>query len=306
MLQVRTRRAFTLIELLVVIAIIAILIGLLLPAVQKVRQAAARMTCSNNLKQIALAAHNYESSRGYFPPGMSNANPSVYPSPQSSMNAGSYGASMAGTLAFLLPFVEQDSVYNQFGTGVFAAPATNYWYSYPTAANAKIKTYVCPSDNPDGVSPTVGSFAFLLYYPGSMTGYYFGGNTSYGRTNYSSNAGYLGNLPGWPYQGPFGYNSKTTIPGISDGTSNTIAFGEALGGAKYGGRDFVVNWASFNMPTAWGLSDSPQWYQYGSYHTNVVNFAMCDGSVRGISPSVDYSNFIYATGMNDGVVQNLN
>ena len=300
------RRGFTLIELLVVIAIIAILIGLLLPAVQKVREAAARMTCQNNMKQIALAAHNYESANQFFPPGTSNSHSTAYPVPQSTMNAGSYGASMAGTLAFILPYMEQQNIYNQFPAGVFNLPGSASWYSF-AAANATIKPYLCPSDNAQGASPTYGSWAFLLYYPGGMSGYYFSGNTAFGRTNYAAVAGYLGNIPGYPYTGVFAYNTKTTLVAITDGTSNTFAFGEALGGAKPPGqRDFVANWASFNLPTAWGLTTNSQWYQYGSMHTGVVNFALCDGSVKSYTVNGNAAVFQYAAGMNDGAVFTFN
>src|SRR5438105_4962885 len=126
------RRAFTLIELLVVIAIIAILIGLLLPAVQKVREAAARTSCQNNLKQINLAAANYDATNGYLPPGFSSAN-------------GSY----MGSLAHLLPYIEQDNVYKQIPTTFFTSGASPgvWWGGAWTAANNRIKPFLCPADN---------------------------------------------------------------------------------------------------------------------------------------------------------------
>src|SRR5205807_159583 len=112
----RTARGFTLIELLVVIAIIAVLVGLLLPAVQKVREAANRMSCQNNLHQIAIAAANYDSAFNSFPPGLNvspnsvNANPGWEIPPP-------LGGPYTGVLAYLLPFMEQDNVYNQIPRG---------------------------------------------------------------------------------------------------------------------------------------------------------------------------------------------
>src|SRR5688572_10325753 len=145
----RRRSAFTLIELLVVIAIIAILIGLLLPAVQKIREAANRMSCSNNLKQIALAAHNYESANGVLPPGY------LGPYPRLGIE-NTIEFQNVGALAILLPYVEQDNVARQF-LAPFPADYLSVTAVYPAwsqntaasaAANARIKTYLCPSDNP--------------------------------------------------------------------------------------------------------------------------------------------------------------
>src|SRR5437762_2202913 len=106
----KRRDAFTLIELLVVIAIIAVLIGPLLPAVQKVREAAARMTCSNNLKQLGLAAQNYESANRVLPPGYLGSYPDIG-SPSLT------NCQMVGVLAFLLPYIEQDNAYRLMMSG---------------------------------------------------------------------------------------------------------------------------------------------------------------------------------------------
>jgi len=298
----RSRNAFTLIELLVVIAIIAILIGLLLPAVQKVREAAARTTCQNNLHQIGLASMNYESGMGYLPPGVSNTADPPY---TTSFGSG-YGNSMAGTLAFILPQMEQDNVYKTFAPNTWTEPPTAGYYN-GSGRTAKIKNYLCPSDNADNIVSGNGSWAFFVYYPGGMTGYYFPGYFGYGHTNYASNAGYLGNVPGYPYQGPYAANTKTKLTDIADGTSNTFGFGESLAGNATGTRDFVANWYSFNLPTAWGLSSNPQWYQYSSKHTGgMVQFSMCDGSVRGVRTGANSADYQYAAGMNDGYVLNPN
>ena len=119
----RSRYAFTLIELLVVIAIIAVLIGLLLPAVQKVREAAARSKCQNNLKQLALAAHNYQSANGVLPPGvLANAQKIVFPADQST-------AAWLSCLTLLLPYIEQDSIYRTMKiNGTVDKPVGPAWF----------------------------------------------------------------------------------------------------------------------------------------------------------------------------------
>jgi prepilin-type N-terminal cleavage/methylation domain-containing protein/prepilin-type processing-associated H-X9-DG protein len=301
----RRRRGFTLIELLVVIAIIAVLIGLLLPAVQKVREAASRMQCQNNLKQIGLGAHNYANAYGWFPPGTSNS--SAYPASAIATYGGGYGDSMAGTLPYLLPFVEQTALFNLYPQGVFALPGTLGYGSLYANATYTIKGFLCPSDNAAQVVPTGGSMAFYTMFSpapneGELVQWEFGGNTPYGRTNYSSNAGWMGNVPGMPYPGPFAINTMTRFTDITDGTSNTFAFGESLGGSATT-RDWVANWASFNLPTAWGLSATPSSLQYSSKHTGgLVNFALCDGSVRTVSVTINTTVFYEASGMNDGAV----
>ncbi len=297
------RRGFTLIELLVVIAIIAILIGLLLPAVQKVREAAARMSCSNNLKQIALSAHNYESANQVFPPGLNLQKPG---------GPGSVIANSMSALTYLLPYMEQDNIFKLIPQEAFQNPVIvpynsggpTWWGSISVsgpngagtngvcviAARSKIKAFLCPSDDPE--TQTVGVFISMTTVGSTLTGYYNanGGNASgAGRTNYIGVAGEFGDSPDVApeYVGVYYANSKTKITSIVDGTSNTAMFGEALGGTSSGVRQFALTWmGAGSLPTYWGLPTDPDWYTFGSKHTGIVQFGFGDGSVRSMRKGV--------------------
>ena len=316
---VESRRAFTLIELLVVIAIIAILIGLLLPAVQKVREAAARTTCANNLKQLGLAAHSYESANTTLPIGYLGQWPDV--------NSGETGYSSSkqtgvNSLTLMLPYMEQDNVYRLFDPALFqnvknlaaADTVPAFWESGAgtsfTGAQASIKTFRCPS-----AGDTVGTTTPAFFYgnaSGNSTGSQLMSYASFtnvqplGRTNYTGVWGSNGNRAATvanvpyvtasggvnlrKYAGIFQNRKGTTINAINDGTSNTLMFGEGLGGTDASGQ-VTVSWHWTNvhpMPTRHGLKTdnrSLSWAQFGSRHTGIVQFCMGDGSVRGLRPA---------------------
>jgi prepilin-type N-terminal cleavage/methylation domain-containing protein/prepilin-type processing-associated H-X9-DG protein len=201
------RNGFTLIELLVVIAIIAVLIGLLLPAVQKVREAANRANCANNLKQIGLACHNYASAFGTLPPG-----------------SGSFGtgaSSAPSWLAIVLPYMEQANLYNLFDlTSDVNLSASNF-----TARIQEVKSYLCPSDPQQGQRDQPGAIP-----PGLSQG-------KSGRSNYLGNIGTTADSRSTDLRhvGIFNFTlragqvtSHVRVTDISDGASNTSLLSETL------------------------------------------------------------------------------
>jgi len=266
------RRGFTLIELLVVIAIIAVLIGLLLPAVQKVREAANRMKCSNNLKQLTLAvtglADQYD---GLLPPGLG-----LYPSNMSAVKNGS-----GGCLFHMLPFMEQGNAYKLSMTPANPDPDGRngglLCYSQWNAQSISVKSYICPAD------PTAAGHA------NSITSY-----------------AYNGQIFGLAYNG-WGQGSKRYPSSISDGTSNTIFFSEkevdsygSPNWAPSGGQNYWPDWgpsiaspeageqlkgnaAIFQVQPKPGQGDGNR---ANTGHPGGINAAMGDGSVRFVSQNV--------------------
>ena len=313
MIRVLARRGFTLIELLVVIAIIAVLIGLLVPAVQKVRDAANRIKCANNLHQIGLAAHNYENTNGVLPPGWLGTPAPNYEAPGA---LGGWGNSQCiGVLAYLLPYVEQDTLYQQMISGlpVGYMQSTNLfpgWWNYGsawTAAQTQIKNFLCPADDPF-VRQNV--FVFFSPQPDAFYGAYFGGANYLGRSNYIGVAGYYGQGfgPSSPYQGVFEDRVQVSMAQITsqDGSSNTLFFGETLGDSVPPSGFYSNSWMAGSLPTGYGMSDPVQgWWQFGSKHTGVVQFCFGDGSVHGLRKVPDFGNLVYASGWDDGVEVNM-
>jgi prepilin-type N-terminal cleavage/methylation domain-containing protein len=259
----RAPRGFTLIELLVVIAIIAILIGLLLPAVQKVREAAARMSSQNNLKQLALACHNFESSYGHLP--------GLAPAPSGS-NANSFGYSVH---ARILPFIEQENLGRTFDpntqplfTGVFPVSLA---LNPPLAATAAtpVKTFLCPAD---GANPLY----TVITGGGTHAGTNYVVNIGSGRTDLGTNT----YDPRFPTDGLFWYGSRVRLVEIGDGTSNTLMWSQCLRGPGTGTLTGTPRTA---------LSPDQQRRMYGSLSGRGLNAA------GGLNPQLSDADFAAPT-----------
>ncbi len=285
MYSARRSPGFTLIELLVVIAIIAILIGLLLPAVQKVREAAARSTCQNNLHQIALALHNYHSANECFPPGCTNTPGS---------------AAQWGWGTMILPQLEQGNLYNALNpTGQTMSAAFNNPTSL-AALQTPVSTFLCPSDLPGTLGDLNDNRKFLKAVSGQ--------SIAIAKSNYIGNGG---NVGGSPPDGIFGIASRVKMTDIADGTTFTLLVGERdRGSAATNDGRFAGLWAGesneaaivgtqaifsltkFRMFTGEnGTLFNPE-QAYGSQHNGKAgaNFALCDGSVRWIPNTIPWGN----------------
>ena len=322
-MSARNKRAygFTLVELLVVIAIIGILIGMLLPAVQQVREAARRTSCANNIRQLALASMNYEGALGKFPPGLEQE---YLPSSVAGSNSGYQGHSV---FYYLLPYIEQNNLYNTMDRQI---PKANRAATPDGGLAATVvPAFKCPSDQlPDTPIP----------YPSSGTPSEYYGGTSY-RANGGERPIYatratndsmfmaVGPAARKAYSAPIGVEVK--IASVLDGTSNTILFGEfhhydpnfdSFTDAGWNSGSKIVGWSrwypaggdvglgnimggafapiNFRIPWAYGEPGAPTsqsaWYiwqdqrlsAFGSGHPQGANFAFTDGSTRYLSSTL--------------------
>jgi prepilin-type N-terminal cleavage/methylation domain-containing protein/prepilin-type processing-associated H-X9-DG protein len=210
------RRGFTLIELLVVIAIIAVLIALLLPAVQSAREAARRIQCVNNMKQMGVALHNYLSATNVFPMGVSLNNDGTQ------TTYGYIANQCFSAHALMLPYLEASAVYNSlnFSWGVNESNSSYSYFANSTGAFVQLKEFVCPSD-PNAGQPDANNTT-------NTNNYFACVGTTMNFGNMKAAANFISATPGfnWPTTGMFAWQLAYSIATVTDGTSNTIALAE--------------------------------------------------------------------------------
>jgi prepilin-type N-terminal cleavage/methylation domain-containing protein/prepilin-type processing-associated H-X9-DG protein len=287
------RSAFTLIELLVVIAIIAVLIGLILPAVQKVREAASRMKCSNNLKNIGLAAHQHHDTYGMFPPGRVDAPFTV---PQGQIIQGGHG-----TFPFLLPFLEQEPLARMYRWDRRAQGPENQ-----PVATTQLKVFQCPSAEADRWVTAVEDPA----------NYSYGGKGAckdYGGVRaIDTRLVALGLVdPAANYDGVLGYNYLTRLADITDGPSQTILVTECAGrpqlwragrpvpGTYTTGGAWVAGTVTLGQGSSYDGATQPgpcainctNDHEVYSFHPGGANAVFVDGSVHFLSARMDMRGF---------------
>lgn len=299
------KRGFTLVELLVVIAIIGILIGMLLPAVQQVREAARRSACSNNLRQVTLAAINFESAHMRFPPGTMWYEPG-------GDTFGSRVGSHNATPVYLLAFMELDNLDERLVSERsldHIVSSSGRWYftsDFDWVRDTKVENFLCPSSTV-GTSPNV-------VWGISRNGIGIARSapwTDLKHTNYLSSAGYVGGLhslydPEGTWAGIFCDRSANGYGDINDGASNTVAFVEC---AKMLDPWDQPNFADYCWNTGAKISGFGTgfegWGIWSEHRGDGMNNSMADGSTHFVNRDIDFSTYVYLTAKHEGRIVNV-
>jgi len=263
----RRRAAFTLIELLVVIAVIGLLVALLLPTVQMAREAARRMQCANNLKQIGIAALLYEQDVGYFPPGCTECGFSL---------SSQYFEKRHAWSALLLPFLEQDAVWQQLDTSLKFDAEENR-----PATTTVVATYLCPStvrrmnDRRDDFAGDIDQTNRVLRGEGMAC------------TDYGGNFGRDARAPDGNGSGMLIFNRPLRSAEITDGLSNTWIVGEATGRGSAANAGWANGRNIFDTTTHPNNESQRRANELFSDHPGGVNVVFCDGSVKFLAEQID-------------------